>query len=270
MPVRAKYFLLFCICLLSLGACNTYDKVLKSNDISYKLTKANEYYDKKDYHHANELYQSLIPIVRGTKNFEPLYYRYAYSYYNMKEYLSASYHFKNFVELFPNSKDAEECEFMYAVSLYKMSPKYSLDQTSTAKAMDAMQAFVNAHPNSKNLADANNYIDEARKKLEMKEADAAKLYYNISQYKAASICYKNIIRNYPESDKNDYYQFMIVRSYYNYAKASVEEKQKERFENVLTAYQELKEEYPNSKYLPDAEKFHSLADNKLKKLRNEH
>lgn len=270
MPNRAKFLIGLCICVLSLSACGNYEKVLKSNDINYKLTKANEYFDKKDYQHANELYQGLLPVVKGTKNFEPMYYKYAYSYYNMKDYLSASYHFKNFVDFFPTSKDADECEFMHAVSLFKMSPKYTLEQTNTIKAMEAMQNYINTHPNSKRQAEANTYIDEGRKKLEDKDATAAKLYYNISQYKASTIAFQNVIHNYPESPNNDFYQYMIVKSSYNYARASIPEKQEERYVNAINAYQEFKSSYPSSKYLQDAEKYHSLASNNLKKLRNEH
>src|ERR1044072_1078189 len=167
-PLR-PFLLLGClICLL--GACSPYEKVLKSTDINYKLTKANEYYDKKWYIRANELYKSLMPVMKGTKNYEALYYRYAYSFYYQKDYLDAAYHFKNFTDFFPRSKDAEECEFMHALCLYKLSPKASLEQTNTLKAMEGLQSFIDVRPDSKGLAEANGYMDESRKKLEAKEA----------------------------------------------------------------------------------------------------
>src|SRR4051812_18190269 len=175
---------LFVVVLLSLFcSCSGYDKVRKSTDINYKLTKANEYYDRKWYHRSNELYHDLLPVMKGTKNYEALFYRFAFTFYYNKDYLSASLYFKTFVDYFPNSKDAEEMQYMYAVSLYKVAPKASLEQTNTIKAMEAMQTFINQHPESKRVAEANSYIDLARKKLETKEADAAKLYYNIAQYK---------------------------------------------------------------------------------------
>jgi outer membrane protein assembly factor BamD len=253
-----------------LSACNSYERVLKSNDINYKLKKANEYYDKKQYPQANAIYENLIPVMKNTKNYELLYYRYAYSFYNMKDYLSASYHFKNFVDFFPTSKDAEECEFMAAICLYKMSPKPSLEQTYTVKALEALQSYINTHPGSSRIEEANKYVDECRKKIEEKQSSAAKLYFNIGQYRAASIAYQNVIRTYPESPLADYYQYMVVRSWYQYAKSSVEEKQEERYATALNAYQELVDTYPQSSYLREAEKFYTEADHNLKKLRNEH
>lgn len=268
--MRSINFWITGVCLLLLAACNGYEKVLKSNDVNYKLTRANQYYDKKQYQKANAVYESLLPVVKGTKGFEALYFKYAYSAYYLKDYLSSSYHFKNFTDYFPASKDAEEAEYMHAVSLYKMSPKPSLEQTNTIKAMEAMQSYINTHAQSKRLAEANTLMDEMRKKLEEKDATAAKLYFNISQYKAAGIAYKSVLQSYPESPNSDYYQYMIVRSLYNYAKASVEEKQEERYGNTLSAYNELKESYPNSKFLQEAQKYYSQANDNINKIRNEH
>lgn len=263
-------FLIFGLFLVLLSACSGYEKVLKSDDISYKLTKANEYYDKKQYQKANALYESLLQVLKGTKNFEPLYFRYAYSSYYLKDYLSASYHFKNFVDYFPSSKDAEEAEFMHAVSLYKMSPKASLEQTNTIKALEAMQSYINTHPGSKRLAEANLMMDAMRRKLETKDASAAQLYYNISQYKAAGIAFQSVLQNYPESASADFYEYMIVKSLFNYAKASVASKQEERYANAISAYNELKENHSQSKYVDEAEKYYLQANSQIEKLRNEH
>lgn len=270
MLLRLQHLLYILLCMVLLQACSGFEKVKKSSDYNYKLTKANEYYDKKKYVLANQLYYDLIPVMKNTKNYEALYYRYAYSFWYMKDYTSASYHFKNFVDLFPDSKESEEAEYMSAVSLYKMSPKPSLDPTNTAKALEALQSYINTHPNSKRLDEASKYVDESRKKLEEKEAMAAKLYYNIGHYKAAGIAYKSVLRNYPESASADLYQYMIVRSWYQYARESVTDKQEERYATAVNAYQELVDNYPKSSYLREAEKYYTLADNNIKRIRNEH
>jgi outer membrane protein assembly factor BamD len=262
-------FLIVVVLLSLFCSCGTYERVRKSNDINYKLTKANEYYERKWYHRANELYRDLLPVMKGTKNYEALFYRYAYTYYYNKDYLSASLYFKTFTDYFPNSKDAEECQFLHAVSLYKVAPKSSLEQTNTIKAMEAMQTFINQRPESKRITEANDYIDQARKKLEDKEASAARLYYNISQYKAAALSYKEVINEYPDSKLGDYYQYMIVRSLYHYAKASIETKQEERYANAISSFNDLKQIYPQSKYLVDGEKYVLQSESKIKKLRNE-
>lgn len=268
MHIRAITSILLLAFMPLLFSCNGFEKVKKSNDVNYKLSMANKYFDQKQYLKAKDLYEMLLPIMKGTKNFEPLYYRYAFTHYYLKDYYSASYHFKNFINYFPTSKDADECNFLYAVSIYKTSPKPSLEQTNTVKAMEAFQSYINTHPDSKHQEEVSKYIDECRGKLEEKELIAAKLYYNISQYKAASVAFKNIMSNFPESVSSDYYQLMVIKSNYYYAKASVVTKQEERFVNVLNSYQELVDNYPKSKHLQEAEKFFTLASNNIKKIRN--
>jgi outer membrane protein assembly factor BamD len=270
MQLRLKNLLYLFVCAVLLSSCHGFEKIRKSNDVNYKLTKANEYFDKKDYQHANELYKELMPIMKSTRNFETLYYRYAYTFYYLKDYVESSYYFKNFTETFPASKDAEECEFMSAVSLFKFSPKYSIDQTNTVKSLEAMQAYANKYPESKRIAEANSYIDQSRKKLESKQADAAKLYYNIYQYKAATVAYRSVMHNYPDSPDTDLYEFMIMKAMIKYAKASIPEKQEERFASAMSVYRELKDNFPKSKYIADADRLYAEADNNVKKLRNEH
>lgn len=269
MRSTANNIFLLMFSLLLLSACSGYERVLKSNDVNYKLEKANEYFDQKKYLQANAIYESLIPVMKNTRNYEPLYYRYTYTFYHMEDYLSASYHFKNFVEFFPNSPDAEECEFLHAYCLYKESPKPSLDQSYTTKAVGALQTFLNAYPNSKRAAEANKIIDESRIKLEKKAAASAKLYYDIGHYKAASVAYQEVLLEYPESARADEYKYMIVRAWYDYAKQSIKSKQEERYANAVTAYRELLSEYPKSTYISAAEKYFTMADNNIKKLRNE-
>ncbi|NDC41594.1 MAG: outer membrane protein assembly factor BamD, partial [Chitinophagia bacterium] len=229
----------------------------------------NELFDKKDYAHANELYKELVPVMKNTRNFEPLFYRYSYTYYYMREYEIASYYFKNFTEYFPTSKYAEECEFMSALCLYKFAPKYTLDQTNTLKGLEALQSYITRYPASKRTAEANEYIKQGNLKLEQKQSDAAKLYFNMGQYKAATVAYNSVLRNYPESPNADLYQYMIFKATYRYAKGSIPEKQEERYASAISLYRELKDTYPTSKYLDEAGRLNEEANNNIKKIRNE-
>jgi outer membrane protein assembly factor BamD len=269
MLLHLRNLLYLFVTVLLLSSCGGFEKIRKSSDVNFKLTKANEYFDKKDYSHANTLYKELMPIMKSTRNYEALFYKYAYTFYYLKDYIEASYYFKNFTEYFPASKDGEECEYMSAVCLFKYAPKYTLDQTNTVKSLDALQSYVNKYPKSKNIDQANKYIADSRLKLEHKQADAAKLYFNIYQYKAATVAYKSVLRNYPESPNADQYVFMIMKSMFKYAKASVPGKQEERYASALGTYRELKDTYPKSAYLAEADKLYKEADNNVKKIRNE-
>ena len=81
MAFRIKNLLYLLVCMAALSSCGGFEKIRKSSDVNYKLTKANEYFDKKQYQHANELYKELMPIMKSTRNWEALYYKYAFTFY---------------------------------------------------------------------------------------------------------------------------------------------------------------------------------------------
>ncbi len=265
-----RKLLLLLSTVLFLNACSTHEKILKSDDVNYKLTKGNEYYDEGKWVRAKDVYERLLPVFRGTPNYEELYYRYAYTLFNMEDYLMASYQFRSFIEFFPRSTRKDECEFMYAKSLYLDSPRASLDQTSTIKSIEALQNYINNNPNSKRITEANNYMDIARSKILEKDTKASELYYNMGKYKSAAVAFKTLTFDYPESDQIDYYYLMVIKSYSNYARLSNTERQEERYAEVISTFNELKEYYPHSNHLKEAERYMASAQNIINKLRNEH
>jgi outer membrane protein assembly factor BamD len=187
----------------------------------------------------------------------------------MKEYENAENLFKGFLEVFPNSTKSEEVDYMRSYCYYKQSPKLELEQVNTVKAMGMMQTFINTHPGSERNKEASDIIDKCRQKLEQKEYRAAELYYNMGQYRAAAIAFTNLINNYPESVKGEDYKLKTIKAYYKYAKLSYEEKQIERYEKVITEYQDFVDRYPESKLLKDAENYSIQSQNHIKVIKYE-
>lgn len=264
-----KLIISLLVITLIFSSCGKFSKIQKSNDYEYKLTKADEYYTKKKYHNAQQLYEDLFPVFKGTQKFEDLYYKYAYCFYYMKMYRDAENMFKGYLEIFPTSSRAEEVDYMRAFCFYKQSPKLELEQVNTVKAMGMMQTFINTHPGSARIKDATAIIDQSRAKLEAKEYRGARLYYNLGQFRAAAIAYGSLLNNYPESAKGDEYKLMVVKSYYKFAKLSILEKQQERYEKVVTEYEDFVDRYPESSLLKEAEEYSKSSQNHIKEIKNE-
>ena len=265
-----KILLTGLVFLIVLWSCNNkYNKIYKSKDYEYKLKMADEFFAKKKYKVAQQLYEELFPVFKGTVKFEELYYKDAYCFYYMKDYLQAQALFKGFLEVFPNSPKAEEVDYLHAYCFYKQSPKLELEQVNTTKAIGMMQTFISTHPGSARNKDATEIIDKCRVKMEQKEYRSAELYYNLGQYRAAGIAFTNLINNYPESQRGDEYKLKIVRAYYKFAKMSFEDKQIERYEKVISEYQDFADRYPESKLLKEAENYSNLSKNNIKEIKNE-
>jgi outer membrane protein assembly factor BamD len=256
--------------LVILAGCGkSMTKLLKNPDPAYKLRMAEQFYAKKQYTKAQQVYEDIMPYYKTTPVFQDIYYKYAYCAYNLEDYMNAENLFKSFLEIFPNSPKAEEMDYMRAYSYYKQSPKAELDQTNTIKAMGMMQTFINTHPGSARIKEANEIIDLCRAKMETKDFKSAQLYYDLGQYRAAGVAFAALLNDYPESMKGDEYKLMIIKSYYKYAEMSVEEKKVERFEQVINECFEFTDRFPDSKLKKEAESFLNLSQSNIKILNNE-
>lgn len=264
-----RIVLIFVVAVSLVSCSNKFSKILKSKDYEYKYKMAEQYYAKKDYTKAQVLFEEIFPYVKGTARYEDMYYKFAYSYYYQADYMNAENLFKSFVENFPNSTKGEECDYMRAYCFYKQSPKVDLDQTNTNKTMQLMQVFINTHPTSKRVQDATEIIDKCREKLEAKEFKGAELYYNLGFYKAAAIAFANVSDNFPDSKRADEYKLQVIKSYFRYAEMSYEEKQKERFEKVISECVDFQDRFADSKYLEEVNKFKLQSTNYIKNQKNE-
>ena len=239
-------------------------KILKNPDPAYKLRIAEQYFVKKKYNKAQMIYEDILPYYKTGKEFEDIYYKYAYCAWYQNDYLNAENLFKNYLEIFPNSTKSEEIDYMRAYSFYKQSPKPELDQTNTIKAMGMMQTFINTHPGSAKIKEANELIDICRAKLEIKDYKSAQLYYDLGQFRAAGVSFSTLLNTYPESVKSDEYKLMVIKSYYRFAELSVEGKKVDRFTQVVNECNEFTDRFPDSKLRKEADDFLTLSQTNIK------
>ena len=249
------------VIVLAFGSCKSkFEKLKASNDYAKKYKEAIRLYNKRDYSKALELFETLVQRYRGQSQAEDLYYYYAYTNYKLKDYTSASYHFKTFADTYPTSTRAEECRFMSAYCHYLDSPIYSLDQSNTLAAIDALQLFINLYPKSERVAEASKLIQNLRDKLEQKSYENSKLYLTIGDFQAAVISFGNSLRDYPDTKYAEEMEFLTIQAQYLYAKKSREDFQEDRFTQAIVDADQFTEKYPTSKYASQVTEFRRLSD----------
>ncbi|MFO7977426.1 MAG: outer membrane protein assembly factor BamD [Bacteroidales bacterium] len=262
-----RFILPFMLLFLA-ASCSNYQKIVKSNDNDFKFEKAVEYYEDEDYNKAIGLLTDVIPAFRGTQKAEQVNYYYAMAHYKMRDYTLASHYFKSFVTAFPGSENAEEFLFLSAYSKYLESPRPSLDQTPTREAIGELQSFINRYPQSERVADANELIDELRAKLEEKTFQKGVLYFNILDYRAAVTTFRNLLRDYPDTEYREQALFYIVRAHYEFAQLSIPSRQAERYREVTPAFELLLTQFPDSQYLAEAARMSETALSAIEELQS--
>jgi len=254
-------------CLLVCSACSKFNKIRKEKDPLKKYEAAVTYYEKKHYDKTLILLEEIEPLLRGKKEGEKAQFLTAQCYYKTKQYEMASYSFKKFYETYPRSQWAEECLYMHAYSLYNQSPESELDQKPTLEAIQSIQVYLNAYPQSKRIEEANNIIKELRGKLELKAYQNALVFYKNSNYKAAIQTISNFEKDYPDSDFMEEVMYKKLETYYNLARQSIASKQILRLTETLAVYEEYKYKFPESKYLKDANNIAEAASKQLAELK---
>ncbi len=149
------------------------------------------------------------------------------------------------------------------------SPDPRLDQTQTYEAINQLQLYLEYYPQSERAAEAQKIMFELQEKLAYKELLAVRLYYNLgtymrdNNYLSAVITAENALKNYPYSKYREEFMFYVLRSKYEQAIASVEEKLQGRYREVVDEYYTYMNEYPEGKYVKQAQKFYDYASKRI-------
>ncbi|HRH99926.1 MAG TPA: outer membrane protein assembly factor BamD [Saprospiraceae bacterium] len=264
LPSLFLYVILLCLGL-GLSSCkSTYEKIRTSNDAPLMLKAANDYYKKKDWVRAQALYELALSSYRGQKEADDLYYNYADCHYQLSEYEMAAHLFKNYSITFPNNPRKEEAEFLAAYAIYKTSPGFRLDQSGTAKAIEALQAFVNTYPESKKVGECNQLIDNLRLKLETKALEQGRLYLDTKHYQAGITTLENLLTDFPETKEDREIRYLIAKASFELAENSIFEKQKERYLQAVEKAELFQKRYTGGKYAQEIKKIKEDAKSKAK------
>ena len=178
--------LIILLVITTLTSCSEYQKALKSEDPAKKAEVAKKLFDQEKYSKAIRLYEQAAPSYKAKPQGEQVFYYFSKAYYETEQYYLAGYQLESYAANYPKSEKREEANFLSAECYYKLSPRYSLDQIDTQKALSKLQKFIDTYPNSEYLPKANVYVKELREKEEKKVYEVAKQYNSISDFKSLS------------------------------------------------------------------------------------
>lgn len=255
--------------IITFSSCGEYQKVLKSNDYTYKFEYAKKAFEEKKYAQATTLLKDVVTVFKGTDKAEESLYLLAMSYYENKEYYDATAYFQTYYNRYPKGKYTEMARFFAGYGYYLDSPDPQLDQTYTVKAIEELQAFLDLFPKSDKVSIAQSAIFELQDKLTLKQLQNAQLYYNLgtymgNNYEAAIITAQNAIKEYPYSKYKEELEMLILKSRYQIASLSVEEKKADRFREVIDEYYSFINNYPDGPNRQEADNILKIAQKYVK------
>lgn len=262
---KIAIILLSALVLLT-GCSSEFNRVLKTTDYDYKYEYAKQLFATRDFNHSIILLEELVQMKKGSDQAEECLFMLGMAQYNNADYESAAATFRKYFQSYPRGIFAEQASFYVGQSLYECTPEPRLDQTPTMGAINAYQQFLDYFPESSRRAEAQSRLFELQDKLIIKEYLSAELYYNLggyfgnctnggSNYEACIITAQNALKAYPYSRMREDFAVLIMKSKFELAENSAEEKRLDRYRDAEDECYGFLNEYPESKYAKNAQDY---------------
>ena len=265
--MNKKNILIGCLACLLTGCSTQFNRVLKSDDRAYKYEYAKECFAMGKYSNAATLLQELVTAQKGRTNAQESLYLLGMAEYGNRDYESASATFRKYCSSYPKGDFAEQASFYIGKSLYESTPEPRLDQSPTVAAINAYQNFLDNYPDSPRRDEAQQALFKLQDNLVQKEYLSAKLYYTLggyfgninsnteSNYESCIITAQNALKAYPYSDLREKFSILIMKSKFQLAENSSEEKRIERYRDAEDECYGFLNEFPDSKESATAQKY---------------
>lgn len=258
-----RYFIKIALSLLvvlqMVGCKSQYDALLKSNDVDAKYKGAFEYFNRGKYSRAVELFDQLQLATRGTSKDDTVQFYLGLSNFKYGDYTIAEANFDNFISYFPRSPFTQEAKYLRIECLYRSTYRFELDQQPTHKALSAIDVFMYEYPTSKYDEKIKFMVEDLQERLDRKSYEAARLYYIMEDYKAASYALKTALKDNSDNQYREHIVYYIVASNYQYAINSIRSRQRDRFLALVDEYYNFISEYPESSYRAEVDKMFTRA-----------
>ena len=240
-------------------------KILKSADPELIYSEALRYYGREKWRQAGDLFDACMAYYVGSEREDSTAFFSARSKFKNRDYATATTQLDEFRRKFGRSVFVEDAEAMLAMCHYYLAPDPTRDQTITGEAIIAFSEFIERYPNSKRVETFQNLIEELTLRLKKKAYLNAYTYYKVQRYKSAVVALRNALKLYPETPHREDILYLIAVSNYRLAHNSVVDKQGERYLNVLDSYYSFINEFPESKYRKELERYIEEAKDYLDK-----
>jgi outer membrane protein assembly factor BamD len=233
-------FLLVCSCSSKLAAV----KPGETFEPEKAFEKANGLLEKKDYEEARTAFLE-IKNRDTSRKFAPLaQLKIADSYVKEGESELAIAEFRKFLEAYPDHKYAVYAQYQIASAYFDQIEGPERGYSGAAKALEEFEKLKKMYPRNPYREVIDIKIQKCRNVIAGYEFLVGEFYYKKGSFNAAINRFRDILKTYPDYQREAEVFFYIGMSYKNLG-------QKDKASEYL---KRLVEKYPNNKFTADAKK----------------
>lgn len=235
------------------GGCSSSQEVTTLS-AEERFERAKTLFDNEDYLEAINEFTVLTLQFQGSAYADDAQYYLGECRFARGEFLLGVFEYQQLMRNMPASPLVPDTQFKLGLSYTMLSPKSTLDQSYTLKAIDELQTFVEYYPSHPQATRAEEIIRDLTNKLAKKSFEIAEQYSKLEWYKSSIFYYDDVIEKYHDTE-------YAPLSYLGKVEVLVtREKYKEAAQELRMFY----DKYPNSVLRSRADKLKSRIEGELK------
>jgi outer membrane protein assembly factor BamD len=240
------------ILLVGLGGCS-------SEEVTKQMTAEQHYqigmskFKAEDYLEAIDEFKIVGLQYQGTRVADAAQFYMGECHFLREEYVLAAYEYDVLIRTMPSSPYVSRARFQRATCFYNMSPKSSLDQDYSKKAIDEFQAYLDYFPKDTLVHVAEDRINELNTKAAKKEYENGITYMHLEYYRAAAFYFDLVLEKYHDTPYAEPAQLKKAEAMMDRKKYPEAQKELDKFFV----------KYSHSELTPDAEKLKTELQAKI-------
>jgi outer membrane protein assembly factor BamD len=184
---------------LLIGGCSSSEQT-STLTVGERYAHAKELYEDGDYTDAINEFTVITLQFQGSAEADDAQFYLGETRFAREEFLLASFEYQQLIRNMPASPLVPDARFKIGVCYYNLSPKSSLDQQYTTKAIDELQSFVEYYPAHAQAPEAEKLLRELTTRLAKKSFEIAMQYSTLEYYRSATFYFDEVIEKYHDTE----------------------------------------------------------------------
>ena len=202
---------------------------------------AMELFTDGDYYEAANEFTVIVLRYPGSVVSDSAQFYLAESHFFMGEYIIAAAEYEKLINSMARSPLVPQAQFRLAESYFELSPRPSLDQEYTHKAIREFQNFIEEFPTHPLREEAEKKISILRSKLAEKKYLSAEIYRKMRKFRAAIIYYDLVLERYYDTEWADDAMYGKILTYV----------ENEDYNAARLEIYKFQQQFPNSEYIEE-------------------
>jgi len=216
MPANNRLFAATAVCAaLFVSGCATVKTASESPDkiCRDKYEQGKKQFDKKRDPEAQEKLRDISVNCVGYDFAEEAQYMLGESHYRTEQWIEAQTEFQILIDHWERSKHLNEARWKISHAAYLQAPTWDRDPSLTQQAIEKADAYLSDFPTGEWTDSARADRDDLISRLADRYFETANLYLKMDEPQAATVYFKLLFKEYPESKRVPQARIDMAKAY---------------------------------------------------------